>query len=51
VRDDTSKDVFFNAAELSADVNQRDALLLRAVGSPDRYRRHSDEIDSMHHRQ
>lgn len=42
MRGGTSKGVFFNAADLPSDVQQRDALLLRVIGSPDPYRKHSD---------
>jgi 2-methylaconitate cis-trans-isomerase PrpF len=38
------KGVFFNAGDLPADVRQRDALLLRVIGSPDPYRKHSDRL-------
>ncbi len=42
LRGGTSKGVFFNAADLPADAAQRDALLLRVIGSPDPYGKHSD---------
>lgn len=42
MRGGTSKGVFFNAADLPADPQQRNALLLRVIGSPDPYGKHSD---------
>ncbi len=42
MRGGTSKGVFFRAADLPADKRERDALLLRVVGSPDPYGRHTD---------
>ncbi len=42
MRGGTSKGVFFNAVDLPADAQQRDALLLRVIGSPDPYRKQSD---------
>lgn len=44
MRGGTSKGIFFNSADLPADVQQRDALLLRVIGSPDPYGKHSDGI-------
>ena len=37
MRGGTSKGLFFDPADLPADPKQRDALLLRVLGSPDRY--------------
>ncbi len=42
MRGGTSKGVFFNSADLPVDPQQRDAMLLRAIGSPDPYEKHSD---------
>lgn len=42
MRGGTSKGLFFLAADLPADPAARDALLLRAIGSPDPYARHID---------
>ncbi|UCE32002.1 MAG: 2-methylaconitate cis-trans isomerase PrpF, partial [Burkholderiales bacterium] len=42
MRGGTSKGVFFHARDLPADTGTRDALLLRIVGSPDPYGRHTD---------
>jgi len=42
MRGGTSKGVFFLASDLPADPALRDALLLRVVGSPDRYGKHID---------
>ncbi len=44
MRGGTSKGVFFKSSDLPADPAARDALLLRVVGSPDPYRKHSDGI-------
>ncbi len=38
----TSKGVFFLAHDLPADPAARDRLLLRVIGSPDRYGKHID---------
>jgi hypothetical protein len=42
MRGGTSKGVFFLAGDLPADPAQRDRILLRVVGSPDRYGKHID---------
>lgn len=42
MRGGTSKGVFFLARHLPADPAERDRLLLRVVGSPDRYGKHID---------
>jgi len=42
MRGGTSKGVFFRASDLPQDPVQRDAILLRVVGSPDRYGKHID---------
>ncbi|MGS0740807.1 2-methylaconitate cis-trans isomerase PrpF [Glaciimonas sp. GG7] len=42
MRGGTSKGVFFHADDLPDDPRQRDALLLRVIGSPDPYGKHSD---------
>jgi probable AcnD-accessory protein PrpF len=42
MRGGTSKGVFFLAADLPADPAARDRLLLRVIGSPDRYGKHID---------
>ena len=42
MRGGTSKGVFFLAGDLPADPSARDRLLLRVVGSPDRYGKHID---------
>ena len=42
MRGGTSKGVFFLAADLPSDAGERDRLLLRVVGSPDRYGKHID---------
>jgi len=42
MRGGTSKGVFFLASDLPADRHARDRLLLRVVGSPDRYGKHID---------
>ena len=44
MRGGTSKGVFFHAADLPADTAERDAVLLRVLGSPDRY---GKQIDGM----
>ncbi len=42
MRGGTSKGVFFLADDLPADPAERDRILLRVIGSPDRYRQHID---------
>lgn len=42
MRGGTSKGVFFRAEDLPRDKKERDALLLRVVGSPDPYQKHTD---------
>jgi probable AcnD-accessory protein PrpF len=42
MRGGTSKGVFLLADDLPADAAERDALLLRIIGSPDPYARHTD---------
>ena len=42
MRGGTSKGVFFLAQDLPADPRQRDRLLMRVIGSPDRYGKHTD---------
>ncbi len=42
MRGGTSKGVFFLAEDLPADREQRDRLLMRVIGSPDRYGKHTD---------
>lgn len=42
MRGGTSKGVFFLASDLPADAAARDRLLLRVIGSPDRYGKHID---------
>jgi probable AcnD-accessory protein PrpF len=42
MRGGTSKGVFFRASDLPASVRERDALLLRVIGSPDPYGRQAD---------
>jgi probable AcnD-accessory protein PrpF len=42
MRGGTSKGVFFHARDLPRSMRERDALLLRVVGSPDPYGRHTD---------
>jgi probable AcnD-accessory protein PrpF len=42
MRGGTSKGVFFIASDLPADAAERDRLLLRVIGSPDRYGKHAD---------
>ncbi|WP_118180427.1 2-methylaconitate cis-trans isomerase PrpF [Paraburkholderia phosphatilytica] len=44
MRGGTSKGVFFRADDLPADPHQRDAILLRVIGSPDPYEK---QIDGM----
>ena len=44
MRGGTSKGLFFDPADLPADPAQRDALLLRALGSPDPYGTQMDGI-------
>ena len=44
MRGGTSKGVFFLASNLPADQPQRDRILLRVIGSPDRY---GKQIDGM----
>jgi probable AcnD-accessory protein PrpF len=42
MRGGTSKGVFFRAEDLPSDKRERDTLLLRAIGSPDPYQKHTD---------
>jgi len=42
MRGGTSKGVFFQAQDLPGDPATRDRLLLRVIGSPDRYGKHTD---------
>ena len=42
MRGGTSKGVFFVAGDLPADPAERDRILLRVIGSPDRYGKHID---------
>lgn len=42
MRGGTSKGVFFVASDLPSDPGERDRILLRVVGSPDRYGKHID---------
>ena len=42
MRGGTSKGVFFHARDLPASGRERDACLLRVIGSPDPYARHTD---------
>ena len=42
MRGGTSKGVFFLAGDLPADPKLRDRILLRTIGSPDPYRKHTD---------
>jgi len=42
MRGGTSKGVFFHATDLPSSPRARDALLLRVIGSPDPYGRHTD---------
>ena len=44
MRGGTSKGVFFLASDLPADKHARDRILMRVVGSPDRY---GKQIDGM----
>ena len=44
MRGGTSKGLFFLSSDLPADPLARDALLLRAIGSPDPYARHIDGL-------
>ena len=42
MRGGTSKGVFFVAGDLPADAGERERVLLRVIGSPDRYGKHID---------
>jgi len=42
MRGGTSKGVFFRAEELPVDKDERDRILLRVIGSPDRFNKHID---------
>jgi len=42
MRGGTSKGVFFIAADLPADLRERERILLRVIGSPDRYGKQTD---------
>jgi len=42
MRGGTSKGVFFDARQLPVDAAERDAVLLRVIGSPDPYGKHTD---------
>jgi probable AcnD-accessory protein PrpF len=42
MRGGTSKGVFFIAGDLPADLRERERILLRVIGSPDRYGKHTD---------
>jgi probable AcnD-accessory protein PrpF len=42
MRGGTSKGVFFNSQDLPADRSARERILLRVIGSPDRYGKHTD---------
>jgi probable AcnD-accessory protein PrpF len=42
MRGGTSKGVFFLAQDLPADAKTRDRILMRVIGSPDRYGKHTD---------
>jgi hypothetical protein len=42
MRGGASKGVFFHGRDLPSDTKERDAILLRVIGSPDPYRRHAD---------
>ncbi|MGA2550905.1 MAG: 2-methylaconitate cis-trans isomerase PrpF [Burkholderiaceae bacterium] len=42
MRGGTSKGLFFRAEDLPSDKRERDLLLLRAIGSPDPYQKHTD---------
>jgi probable AcnD-accessory protein PrpF len=44
MRGGTSKGVFFQAGDLPSSPRARDALLLRVIGSPDPYGRHTDGL-------
>ena len=44
MRGGTSKGVFFIASDLPADPTARDRILLRVIGSPDRYGKHIDGL-------
>ena len=42
MRGGTSKGVFFLAEDLPSDPQMRDRILMRVIGSPDRYGKHTD---------
>ena len=42
MRGGTSKGVFFLARDLPADKSERERILLRVIGSPDRYGKQTD---------
>ena len=42
MRGGTSKGVFFIAGDLPSDIAERDRILMRVIGSPDRYGKHID---------
>ena len=42
MRGGTSKGVFFLAEDLPSDRHERDRILMRVIGSPDRYGKHTD---------
>ena len=42
MRGGTSKGVFFRAEDLPSDKQERDRILMRVIGSPDRYGKHTD---------
>jgi probable AcnD-accessory protein PrpF len=42
MRGGTSKGVFFLAEDLPSDLRMRDRILMRVIGSPDRYGKHTD---------
>src|ERR1700754_4384757 len=42
MRGGTSKGVFFIADDLPSDLRERERILLRVIGSPDRYGKHTD---------
>lgn len=44
MRGGTSKGVFFHARDLPRSMRERDALLLRVIGSPDPYGKHTDGL-------
>ena len=46
MRGGTSKGVFFLESDLPRRAAERDALLLRVIGSPDPYQRHTDGMGS-----